>query len=478
MTERVSFALVVSALVSGFACAPPAAPDGDVLAVVNAHLYPVSGAPIENGILLVRDGQIAAIGAGLSIPRDVRVLDIGGRSVIPGLVESHSHMGFKQLNIPATGRNNCLGQDTPVAIRGATVLTGAGDTIEGGTIVFEGGKIVAVGADVAPPGGSDIIEAEGLYATPGFIDAYSHVGFGSTAGSGTAGAAERQRALWDRDRLMAASRRMMDSLQESLGNLGASKWLQSGVTTTYVSPGNQNLVGGIGAVIKLTGAVVREAAAVSASFGETALNAFEAPTTRQGMVAILRQTFIRAQEDALAGDEGRTFVQLLTGELPFRVLVNTPDDILTALRLAEEFDLTLVLDSAAGGHEVAEAIAEANVSVVVGPAIIGIGGGGSFETFAHTPANAASLHRAGARIALSTAGFGTGRSVVMEALMAKAHGLPKDAALKAATSDAAASLWSPQRCRQCKGSIAKPRRAFRCGSRFRTAGSKWMGESP
>ena len=329
--------------------------------------------------------------------------------------------------------STCLGQDTPVAIRGATVLTGAGDTIEGGTIVFEGGKIVAVGADVAPPGGSDIIEAEGLYATPGFIDAYSHVGFGSTAGSG-------RRALWDRDRLMAASRRMMDSLQESLGNLGASKWLQSGVTTTYVSPGNQNLVGGIGAVIKLTGAVVREAAAVSASFGETALNAFDAPTTRQGMVAILRQTFIRAQEDALAGDEGRTFVQLLTGELPFRVLVNTPDDILTALRLAEEFDLTLVLDSAAGGHEVAEAIAEADVSVVVGPAIIGIGGGGSFETFAHTPANAASLHRAGARIALSTAGFGTGRSVVMEALMAKAHGLPEDAALKAATSDAAAIL--------------------------------------
>ena len=89
MTERVSFALVVSALVSGFACAPPAAPDGDVLAVVNAHLYPVSGASIENGILLVRDGQIAAIGVGLSIPRDVRVLDIGGRSVIPGLVESH-----------------------------------------------------------------------------------------------------------------------------------------------------------------------------------------------------------------------------------------------------------------------------------------------------------------------------------------------------------------------------------------------------
>jgi imidazolonepropionase-like amidohydrolase len=245
-------------------------------------------------------------------------------------------------------------------------------------------------------------------------------------------------AIWDRDNLMAASNRVIDSLRDVLENLGAGQWLRSGVTTTYVSPGSENLVGGLGAIVKLTGEVVRETAAVSASFGETALDAFEAPTTRQGMIAILRQTFIRAEEDSLEGDDSRIFAQLLTEELPFRVLVNTPDDILTALRLAEEFELNLVLDSAAGGREVAAATAAADVPVVVGPTIIG--GVGPYEMFAHTPANAAALHRAGVRIALATGGFGTGRSVAMEAVIAKAHGLPEEAALAAVTSDAASIL--------------------------------------
>ena len=339
----------------------------------------------------------------------------------------------------------CFAQDTPVAVRGATILTGMGDVIEGGTIVFEGGKIIAIGAGVSPPDGADIIDAEGLYATPGFIDAYSHVGFGPSAGSDALFASnltpsdiERMNAIWDRDNLMAASNRVIDSLRDVLENLGAAQWLRSGVTTTYVSPGSENLVGGLGAIVKLTGEVVRETAAVSASFGETALDAFEAPTTRQGMIAILRQTFIRAEEDSLEGDDSRIFAQLLTEELPFRVLVNTPDDILTALRLAEEFELNLVLDSAAGGREVAAATAAADVPVVVGPTIIG--GVGPYEMFAHTPANAAALHRAGVRIALATGGFGTGRSVAMEAVIAKAHGLPEEAALAAVTSDAASIL--------------------------------------
>ena len=192
--------------------------------------------------------------------------------------------------------------------------------------------------------------------------------------------------------------------------------------------------------MKLTGTIVNEHAAVSGSFGESALDAFEAPTTRQGMVAILRQKFISAQEDTLGGEDGRVFAQLLSSSLPFRVLVNTPDDILTALRLADEFGLNLVLDSAAGGHVVAEAIADAGIPVVVGPAIVGIGDGGPYEAFAHTPSNAAKLYEAGVRVALSTADSGTGRSVAMEAVVAKAHGLPEMAALMAVTSEAASIL--------------------------------------
>lgn len=88
-------------------CASPRPNDtGEVLAIVNAHLYPVSAQPIQNGVLLVRDGKILDLGEDVTVPREARVIDAKGQSVIPGIVESHSHMGFKQLNIPAMGRNN------------------------------------------------------------------------------------------------------------------------------------------------------------------------------------------------------------------------------------------------------------------------------------------------------------------------------------------------------------------------------------
>jgi imidazolonepropionase-like amidohydrolase len=76
------------------------------LAVTNALIYPVSSPPIEDGVLIVRDGRIVAVGENLPVPEGARILNVEGRTVMPGLIESHSHMGFKQLNIPATGTNN------------------------------------------------------------------------------------------------------------------------------------------------------------------------------------------------------------------------------------------------------------------------------------------------------------------------------------------------------------------------------------
>ena len=310
---------------------------------------------------------------------------------------------------------------TVVAIEGATILTGAGAILDRGTLVFEDGTITAVGRGATVPDDAERIDATGLYLTPGFIDARST--FGLTGRS------------WDSDRLMTPARQIAGSIEIAED----SGWLRSGVTTTYVSPGGQNLVGGYGAVVKLNGRLVRERAALSVSFGETALEAFDEPTTRQGMIGLLRQAFIRVQNDAGGGEDERALAQVLAREIPLRVLANTPDDILTALRLAEEFGLTLILDSAAGGHEVADAIAEHGAAVVVGPSILGIGSGGSFETFAHTPANAGKLHDAGVTIALRT--FASrGRSVVMEGVMAKAHGLDEGATLRALTLDAAQIL--------------------------------------
>ena len=111
MTRVLVTALVLAAV---FGCAPPepttttgTAGDAEsVLAVTHARIYPVSGPPIEDGTLLVRNGKIVEVGKGVAVPEGAGVLDAKGRSLIPGLVESHSHMGFKWLNVPAMGRNN------------------------------------------------------------------------------------------------------------------------------------------------------------------------------------------------------------------------------------------------------------------------------------------------------------------------------------------------------------------------------------
>lgn len=328
----------------------------------------------------------------------------------------------------------------PVAVVGGDVHVGDGEVLPGATVVVEDGKITAVGPGVEPPEGAEVIAAEGMVVTPGFIDSQTFLGAGPATGgalinlSGEAGDA------------IAPQLRAVDRFAEDLAPL----WLRSGVTAAYLAPDPRLLIGGTGAVVKLAGsadtAIVSEETAVAASFGETAVGdtapGREAPvgrTTRQGMIYDLRSTLIRAGEDSIEGRAGGVLGRLLAGELPLRVLANKPDDIETALRVAGEFELRLVLDQAAGASAVASRLAEAGVPVVVGPSIIGIGDGGPMELKGHSPATAGNLHAAGVRIALST--FGSrGRSVAMEAIVAWAHGLPREAALSAVTADAAAIL--------------------------------------
>jgi imidazolonepropionase-like amidohydrolase len=76
------------------------------LVVRGARIYPVTAPVIPRGNLVVRDGRIVAVGPDVPIPSGARVIEGEGLTVMPGLVESHSHMGLKQLWIPTTGSNN------------------------------------------------------------------------------------------------------------------------------------------------------------------------------------------------------------------------------------------------------------------------------------------------------------------------------------------------------------------------------------
>ena len=340
----------------------------------------------------------------------------------------------------ASGQTTAPPVAPPVAVVGGEVHRGDGKVLPGATVLIEDGKIAAVGSGLAIPEGAEIVDAAGMVVTPGFIDSQTLLGAEPSGGGALVSLAGEPAAA------MTPAARAADRFAEDLAPL----WLREGVTTVYLSPDPRRLLGGMGAVVKLAGpretAVVQEEGAVAASFGESAVGdrppGREPPagrTTRQGMIYDLRQTLIRAQEDAVGGAAGRTLGRLLAGETPLRMLVNTPDDLETALRVAQEFDLRLVLDQAAGAAAVADRLAEADIPVVVGPAILGIGDGGPMELRSHSPATAGALHRAGVRIALSTFA-GRGRSVAMEAVVAWAHGLPRAAALSSVTSGAAEIL--------------------------------------
>ncbi len=95
-----------------------AQPPPEVLAVRNAWIYPITGPVIASGTLVVTDGKITAIGANVPVPAGARVIDAGGRTLMPGLVESHSHMGMKRLWVPADLDNNELSGPINAQVRG------------------------------------------------------------------------------------------------------------------------------------------------------------------------------------------------------------------------------------------------------------------------------------------------------------------------------------------------------------------------
>ncbi len=187
----------------------------------------------------------------------------------------------------------------PVAIRGVTILDGAGGRIDGGTIVLADGKVQSLGTGVAVPAGTTVIDGAGKYVTAGIIDVHSHLGDypspgvqahddGNEATSPVRPEVWAEHSVWPQD----------PGFSRALAN--------GGITSLQILPGSANLFGGRSVTVKNVPARTMQGMkfpgapyGLKMACGENPKRVYgsksQIPSTRMGNIALTRQTWINAQ---------------------------------------------------------------------------------------------------------------------------------------------------------------------------------------
>ena len=334
-----------------------------------------------------------------------------------------------------------------IALINCKAVTIANGIIEPAAILVENGKIVEVGAaaEVAIPSEAEVIDLSGKWVTPGFIDAHSHMAMGEP---GVKGGGDDDNEMVDP---VTAHVRMIDSLNP--WSIGIPAARMGGFTCVCSLPGSANVIGGTGIALKLKDAnsvldqVIPGTEVMKMALGENPKGCYGSqkrmPMTRMGTGAVLRETLFNAKQyaDELeeAEKEGKPFkhnfkldplVPVVRGEMRCRVHCHRADDILTAVRIGEEFGLDLVVEHCTEGFKVADILAKKNVKCVVGPLRLIPA---KEEIWNCTMENPGILEKAGVEFALSADAQTATRWLPEEAGIAVAYGLSEETALKALT---------------------------------------------
>ncbi len=346
-----------------------------------------------------------------------------------------------------------------LAVRGERVYTMEGAPIENGVVLIRDGQIERVGpaGTVAIPDGYRVLDA--AVVTPGLVDARGTVGL-----SGILNQPQDQDHLDTSDPIQPELRAI--DAYDPTEDLVA--WvLGFGVTTVQVGPSPGAPVGGQTAIFKthartVAEGLVADAPMVAFTLGTGFRGNFDSPGTRSKEIAMLRTALMEAQryaEDMENEDEAKrpardlrkeALARVLSGEAAALITAHRAHDILTALRLAEEFDLRMILDGGAESYLVIDQLKAANVPVILHPTMVRAGGetqSASFET-------AKTLHDAGLLVAIQSgyeAYVPKTRVVLFEAAVAAANGLGLENALRTVTIDAAQILGIADRV----GSLAE-----------------------
>jgi len=332
-----------------------------------------------------------------------------------------------------------------ILIKDAQILSMADNDYQKGSVLIKEGKIVKISENIEIKDDYEVVDAKGKIVMPGVIDAHTHLGIDE---DGVGWEGQDYNEMTDP---ITPQMRAIDAVNPE--DFGIKEALENGVTTIMTGPGSANVVGGESIVIKTKGKtidemVLKNPAGIKAAFGENPKRVYneqnKLPTTRMGIAAIMRENLMKA-EDYLAKKEKaqkedepfdrdikmESMIRIIKKELPLKLHAHRADDIMTAIRVAKEFDINMTLEHCTEGHKVADEIAEANIPAVVGPSMTGRV---KVELSDLSFKTAGVLAKAGVKVALMSDHpvIPTKNAPIYAALAAKA-GLDKDEALKAIT---------------------------------------------
>jgi imidazolonepropionase-like amidohydrolase len=325
-----------------------------------------------------------------------------------------------------------------IAITGGTVYPVSGPKLANATVLVRDGKIAAVGTSVVIPKDAVRIDAAGKWVTPGLIDGAGQLGLVEIS------AVEGTREATVRGDTIAAAFNVAEGINPASTLIPVTRI--EGITTALAAPVG-HLVSGQAVLIDLDGAtieqmVVKSPVAIVADLSESAKE--DAGGSRAAVAGRLRRVFHdaleyerrktdfgRAQMQPLSASAGdlEALLPVLHGRESLIAYANRRSDIETALRLAGEFKLKLILAGGAEGWEIAGEIAAAGVPVLVEP-MDNIPG---YDSLGIRYENAAILVKAGVKVALLETDTHKSRNLRQQAGNAVSYGMTWEQALQAVT---------------------------------------------
>jgi imidazolonepropionase-like amidohydrolase len=322
--------------------------------------------------------------------------------------------------LAAAGSGLARAQESPVALKGARILTVSGEDLESGTLTLRGGKIESVGKEAQPAWDGRVVDASRKVILPAFVEAHSFRGMDR--------ANERMGSVPFVSTFDAIN--PVDPYFEDC--------LRQGIATVHVSPGNDTMFGGQSCVVHPVGVTAESMIVARNAFLKISLRP-RAGVSRMAHLAALRKELDEATEQLKNAKGGEPdlrrepLLRLLKGVTPAFVFCPSASDVHRALELAETYKFRMKLVLGRDGWKAAGEIAKAKLEVVLPPELA------YWETDEDTHEEirrfgAGAFSKLGVKYALQTEASSLGGGLLWyQAAMAVRQGVPRAEALKAAT---------------------------------------------